>query len=152
MQSFSANPWLKIWGTHRKLLKEFHLSFSWGFHSNVSAFIWKRPSVHQDSKGLGGRAWNLAVSLAWINTVITPLVAQMVKNPPAIQETWDWSLGQEIPWIREWLPTPVLPGEFHRQKRLAGYSPQSCKESDVTEWLTLSLPILVHTFSPIFPR
>ena len=25
------------------------------------------------------------------------LVAQMVKNPPAIQETWVWSLGQEDP-------------------------------------------------------
>ena len=23
------------------------------------------------------------------------LVAQMVKNPPAMQETWVWSLGQE---------------------------------------------------------
>ena len=34
------------------------------------------------------------------------------------------SLGQEIPWRREWLPTPVfLPGKFHRQKSPAGYSP-----------------------------
>ena len=23
------------------------------------------------------------------------MVAQMVKNPPAMQETWVWSLGQE---------------------------------------------------------
>ena len=48
------------------------------------------------------------------------LVAQMVKNPPAIQETW---VGK-IPWRREWLPTPVfLPGEFHGQRSLAGYGP-----------------------------
>ena len=27
----------------------------------------------------------------------------------------------KIPWRRTWQPTPVfLPGEFHRQKRLAG--------------------------------
>ena len=29
----------------------------------------------------------------------------------------------KIPWRREWLPTLVfLPGEFHRQRSLAGYS------------------------------
>ena len=41
---------------------------------------------------------------------------------------------------REWLPTPVfLPGEFHRQRSLAGYSPWAHKESGTTERLTLSL-------------
>ena len=36
------------------------------------------------------------------------------KNLPAVQETQIKSLGQKIPWRREWLPTPVLlPGEFH---------------------------------------
>ena len=33
-------------------------------------------------------------------------------------------------WRRKWQPTPVfLPGEFHRQRSLVGYSPQNCKES-----------------------
>ena len=37
--------------------------------------------------------------------------------------------------------TPVfLPGEFHGQRSLAGYSPSGCKESDTTEQLTLLLP------------
>ena len=37
---------------------------------------------------------------------------------------------------REWQPTPVsLPGEFHGQKSLAGYSPWGRKESDTTECL-----------------
>ena len=45
-----------------------------------------------------------------------------------------------IPWRREWQTTPVfLPVKYHRQRNLAGYSPQSCKESDMTEWLTLSV-------------
>ena len=36
-------------------------------------------------------------------------------------------------WRREWQPTPVfLPGEFHGQRSLAGYSPWGCKESDTT--------------------
>ena len=48
-----------------------------------------------------------------------------------------------IPWRREWQPTPVfLPGKFHGQKSLAGYSPWVCKESDMTELLTPSLSFL----------
>ena len=39
----------------------------------------------------------------------------------------------KIPWRREKLPTPVFwPGEFHGL-----YSPWGCKESDVTELLSL---------------
>ena len=29
------------------------------------------------------------------------LLVQMIKNPPAIQETLDWSLGQEDPLEKE---------------------------------------------------
>ena len=40
----------------------------------------------------------------------------------------------KIPWRRTWQPTPVfLPGEFHGQRNLAGYSPWGHKESDTTE-------------------
>jgi len=40
----------------------------------------------------------------------------------------------KIPWRRTWQLTPVfLPGEFHRQKRLAGYNPRGHKESDMIE-------------------
>ena len=40
------------------------------------------------------------------------LVAQMVKNLPAVQETWVRSLGLEDPLKEEMEPTPVfLPGE-----------------------------------------
>ena len=40
----------------------------------------------------------------------------------------------EIPWRREQQPTPVfLPGEFHAQRNLFGYSPCGCRESDTTE-------------------
>ena len=46
----------------------------------------------------------------------SPLVAQMVKNPPSMWETWVWSLSREDPlkegiathWRRQWHPTPVL--------------------------------------------
>ena len=42
------------------------------------------------------------------------LVAQLVKNSPAMQETWLNPWVGKIPWRREKLPTPVFwPGEFH---------------------------------------
>ena len=44
----------------------------------------------------------------------------------------------KIPWRRAWQPTPVfLPGKSHRQGSLVVYSPRGCKESDMTEQLTL---------------
>ena len=63
------------------------------------------------------------------------LVAQLVKNPPAMWETWVRSLGREDSLRRERLPTPVFwPGEFHGL-----YSPRGHKESDTTEQLSLKL-------------
>ena len=45
------------------------------------------------------------------------MVAQTVKNLPAMQEIQVRSLGWEDPWKREWQPTPVfLPGESHGQR------------------------------------
>ena len=35
------------------------------------------------------------------------LVAQLVKNPPAMQETWVRFLNWEDPVERKWLPTPI---------------------------------------------
>ena len=44
----------------------------------------------------------------------------------------------KIPWGRKWQSTPVLlPGKSHGQRRLVGYSPWGCKESDMTERLYL---------------
>ena len=66
------------------------------------------------------------------------LVAQMVRNPPAMQETWVWSLVWEDPlekgmatcssilaWIIPWTEDP------------GGLQSMGCKDPDVTEWLTL---------------
>ena len=66
---------------------------------------------------------------------LASLVAQLVKNPPA--NVGDLSIPglEKIPWRTERLPTPVFwPGEFHIL-----YSPWDCKESDMTERISLSL-------------
>ena len=73
------------------------------------------------------------------------LVAQMGKNLPEMQETWVWSLGWEdllekgmathsniFAWRIPWTEEP------------AGYSLWGRKESDMTEWLTLSLHFHIY--------
>ena len=66
----------------------------------------------------------------------------MVKNPPAMQETWVQSLRQEDALEEGMEPTLLfLPGEFHGLRSLVGYGPLGFKESDTTEWLTHT-----HTF------
>ena len=64
-------------------------------------------------------------------------VAQWVKHPPAMWETWVWSSGQEVPLEKEmathsstlaWkIPWTEEPGRL--------YSPWGCKESHMTEQL-----------------
>ena len=40
----------------------------------------------------------------------------------------------KILWSRKWQPTTIfLPGKFHVRQNLVGYSPQGCKELDMTE-------------------
>ena len=44
------------------------------------------------------------------------------------------SLGGEVPWRRNWKPTPLfLTGKSQGQRSMAGYEPGGQKESDTTE-------------------
>ena len=55
------------------------------------------------------------------NVVGASLVAQLVKNPTAMWETWVRSWFGKIPWRRAWQPTPVfLPGESPWTEELGG--------------------------------
>ena len=69
------------------------------------------------------------------------------KDCPAMQDLW----VRKIPWRRKRQPTPViLPGEFHGQRSQAGYSPWGCKESGMTEKLSLSLTTILWCFNALF--
>ena len=61
-----------------------------------------------------------------------------------------WSPAQEDPLEKEMATTPVLlPGKFHGQRSLVGYSPWGVKESDMTECLTPHL--LIYFNSQLIP-
>ena len=48
----------------------------------------------------------------------------------------------KIPWKRSWTPTPVfLPGKSHGQRSLARYTPEGCKELDMTEGAILECEV-----------
>ena len=54
---------------------------------------------------------------------------------------------RKILWRSKWQPIPVfLPGEFHGQRSMTGYSPRGHKESNTTEQLS------THTFSSQTPQ
>ena len=63
-----------------------------------------------------------------------------VKNLPAMRETRVQCLGQGNP-LEKGMATHsnIMPGEFHGQRNLVGYSPWGHKELNTTEQLTLSL-------------
>ena len=56
------------------------------------------------------------------------LLAQLVKNPPAMQETWVWSLGWE---------DPLKKGKATHSSILAWRSPWGHKELDTSKRLSL---------------
>ena len=67
-------------------------------------------------------------------------VALMVKNLPAnAGDSRDTSLIPgfkllEVSWSKKWQTAPIsLPGKFHRQRNLVGYSPGDRRESDMTK-------------------
>ena len=77
--------------------------------------------------------WNMD-----LNSISLPgasLIAQWVKNPPAMQDTLVQFQGWKNPWRRERLPIPGFwPREFS-----GVFTPWVSKELSTTEWLLLSL-------------
>ena len=78
--------------------------------------------------GLGrstGERIGYPLQYSWVS-----LVAQLVKNLPAMWETWVQSLGWEH---------PLEKGKATHSSTRAWRSPWGCEESDTTEQLSLSL-------------
>ena len=123
--------WVRSLGWEDPLEKEM------ATHSSILA--WKIPWTEKPGRlqSMGsqrvGQDW--ATSLHF-RVQRASLVAQLVKNPPAMRQTWVWSLGCEDP-LEKGKATHSWPGEFHRL-----YNPTGCKELDMTEWLNWTEPWL----------
>ena len=133
-----------------KILEWVAVSYSRGSsqlrdQTRVSYVFWGFPdsSVGKESacdagdpssiSGLGrspGEGIGYPLQYSWAS-----LVAQQVRNPPAMQETWVWSLGWEDPLEKgKATHSSILAWRFHGL-----YSPWGCTELDTTERLSLSL-------------
>ena len=88
----------------------------------------KESACHAGDPGLipelgrsPGEGISYPIQYSWVS-----LVAQMVKNLPAMRETWIQSLGWEDSWRKSWQPTPrhgnpvLLPGESTQAAHGAG--------------------------------
>ena len=58
-----------------------------------------------------------------------------------MQERWN-SIWEDLPEEEMATRSSILPGEFHRQRSLEGYSPWSLKELATTEWLSTRATLL----------
>ena len=120
---FSVSSSLPKWTNQIGLEREGHWAFSWG-----------HPILGLLSTGF---AVQKALNLLFLVRVLAGLLslAQQVKNPPAIQETWVRSLGREDPLEEEMAThSSVLAWKkSHGQRILVGYSPWGHKGSNTTE-------------------
>ena len=82
-------PWMVDWeGGHLAGLSRLHLHQAWP----------EAESSPLGHLGLGvAKAWNTVENGPDLNMFLGFLVAQLVKNPPAMWETWVQSLGWEDP-------------------------------------------------------
>ena len=104
----------KIATTFERVKFVLHIIYGVSFVQQTSR--WQLPSNKN-------ACLNIYVAQIWGNP-LPSLVVQMVKNLPAVWETWVRSLVRKIPWRRKWQPTPgFLPGESYGQRSLMGYSP-----------------------------
>ena len=111
----------------------------WSWESDGSGFpvssVGKESACNAGNPGLipgSGRSTGEGIGYPLQYSWASP-VAQLVKNPPAVWETWVQSLDwEDFPGKKERLPTPVFwPGEFHglyglhgvakSQTRLSGF-------------------------------
>ena len=115
----------------------FNIPVSTTYTVNIYPFI-KRIYVHKWEK-----QWKCAkpkdlMGLSWW--------LKWLKNPPAMQKAQVPSLGQEDPpGRRKWQPTRIfLPGEFHGQRSLAGYSARGPITAYTVNIFLLMKHIYVH--------
>ena len=78
---------------------------------------------------------NIEMNHTQIIPCLEPLLVltKILKDRVYILNFFFFFYIEKDPWRRKWQPTPVfLPGKSHGQRSLAGYSPWSNEEPDMT--------------------
>ena len=130
-------PWPLLWSSwdqFRTLTQQVHLVNShcvslspWEMNlqreRNMLSLPWSPPLVSDRTP-----LFNLRIFIKCTCVLWGFLVAQTVKNLPAVQATQVWSLGWEDP-LEKGMAThsSILPEESHGQRNMADYNPQGCK-------------------------
>ena len=79
-------------------------------------------------------------------------IDSVVKNPPAVQETWVRSWVGKISWRRPWQPTPrFFPAESPWTEEAGGIQVHGVTELDTTE-VTEHARVCTHTDIPCFSK
>ena len=101
----------------------------------------RHPSFFKRKKPPDKRAWKPPYLTAAQKGAVIPLACLLAlwslqcRGLPAIREIWIQSWVGKIPWRRKWWHTLLfLPGEFHGQRRLVGYSPWGHRVGH--DWMT----------------
>ena len=132
--SFASPPF--PFDSYNRFLQSGATFISWkGTRELFRELRWHVPGYPAEPRAAGPKASASAMSIScemvglrWLTQA--SLVAQMIKNLPAMWETQVWSWVGKFPWRREWQPTSVLlPGEFHGQRSLVKNPPAN--EGDV---------------------
>ena len=133
---------------HNPIVPDFFLSLPFKMYEvlAISQTMVVRNIKQQEIRGKSRQTLLFIVSRAFPG-------GSVVKNLPAKQETWVWSLGREDPWRRKWPPAPVvLPGESHGQRSLAGYSPWGHKSRTwFSDWTITTFTIIADVISECSP-
>ena len=83
---------------------------------------WKRNLNHWTAREVHRTSLDVAVKVCFPGGISVIEPPGNAGDPGDIPEFDPWV--RKIPWWRAWQPTPVfLPGEFHGQRSLPGYSP-----------------------------
>ena len=134
----------KRWGTSINIVFLFLLEYSWFIPSSSagkdSACFAGRFYLIPGSGRSPGEGTGYPIQYSWAS-----LVAQTVKNAPALWETWIWSLGQEDPLeegmathssILAWrIPWTEMPGSPWARKEL---DMDTTKQLSEVKWKWLS--------------
>ena len=117
---------------HKQRLEKSLSRQNQGSQTSKAQFIWFCKTSEAHLTGLFSRMPLKIMRLKSFSPFIgASLVAQLVKNLPAMQETPIRFLGQEIHWRRERLPTPLFFGlpwwlrrwRIHKQCERPGFDP-----------------------------